>query len=73
MEDEMDDGQVPRDSQGVSRWQVDHCVDIQFGGASPQGPLKMLDQAVNGSFGSQMRAAGADGNPVDAFELEGCD
>jgi len=73
MKDEMDDGQVPRDSNGVSKWQVDHCVDIQFAGASPMGPLKMLDQAVNGSFGSQMRVAGANGQPVDAFELEGCD
>jgi len=73
MLDEMEDNQVPRDANGVSRWQVDHCVDIQFAGASPQGPLKMLDQAVNGSMGSQMRTAGADGRPVQEFRLEGCD
>jgi hypothetical protein len=75
MQEELDNNnnQVPTDANGVSTWQVDHCVDIQFAGASPQGPLKMLDQAVNGSMGSQMRIAGANGSPVQEFRLEGCD
>ena len=71
MENEMNNGQIPTDSQGDATWAADHRVECIAGG-STQGPMKMLDSLVNSAFGGAVAKAVRAG-PVHAVQTAGCD
>jgi len=74
MEAEMVNGQPPTHQEPggrtVSNWAADHRTECIAGG-STQGPMKMIDYRVNGTFGATMEAAVKMG-PVHSVKLVGC-
>jgi hypothetical protein len=72
MEDEMEDGQIPTDDDGIATWAADHRTECIAGGLT-SGPMKMLDRSVNSTFGPTVSHAVKNNPQIDEVDTNGCD